>query len=107
MAKKEEYIKLENEIVQQLKTCFDPEIPVNIYELGLIYGINLSDDFIVTITMTLTAPNCPVAESLPLEVRDKVKQVYGVKDAVVNIVFDPPWSKDMMSETALMELGFL
>jgi FeS assembly SUF system protein len=107
MAKKEDYIKLENDIVDQLKTCFDPEIPVNIYELGLIYGIDLSDDFTVTITMTLTAPNCPVAESLPVEVRDKVKQVHGVKDVTVNIVFDPPWSKDMMSETALMELGFL
>ncbi|MCX6235512.1 MAG: SUF system Fe-S cluster assembly protein [Bacteroidetes bacterium] len=107
MGNPQEKIKLENEIISQLKTVFDPEIPVNIYDLGLVYKIDIGDDQVVSITMTLTAPNCPVADSLPAEVSDKIKNIHGVKDVNVQIVFYPPWSKDMMSETALLELGFL
>jgi FeS assembly SUF system protein len=107
MGDPQEKIKLENEIINQIKTVFDPEIPVNIYDLGLVYKIDIGDDQVVSITMTLTAPNCPVADSLPAEVSDKIKSIPGVKDVNVHIVFDPPWSKDMMSETALLELGFL
>jgi len=92
--------QLEENIIAVLKTCYDPEIPVDIYELGLIYEINVDDEGNVHIVMTLTTPMCPVAESLPLEVEDKVKQVEGVKSVKVDITFDPPWSKDMMSEEA-------
>ena len=98
---------LENAIVDAIKTVYDPEIPVNIYELGLIYEVNIDDDFNVEIVMTLTTPNCPVAESLPQEVEDKVKGVPHVKSAIVNITFDPPWDKSMMSEEALLDLGFM
>lgn len=100
-------IELENKIVDILKTIYDPEIPVDIYELGLIYEVKIDGDKNVTIEMTLTSPNCPVAESMPKEVEDKVKSHPDVKDAHVNIVFDPPWDKDMMSEEAKLELGFL
>jgi FeS assembly SUF system protein len=94
-------------IVQTLKTIFDPEIPVDIYELGLIYEVKISDDGVVDIDMTLTSPNCPVAESLPKDVEDKVAAMKGVKSAKVDIVFDPPWTQDMMSEEAKLECGFL
>lgn len=94
-------------IVQVLKTIFDPEIPVNIYDLGLIYTITLDDDFTAHVTMTLTAPNCPVAEDLPIEVHDKVKDVDGVTDAKVILTFDPPWDRDMISDAGLLELGML
>lgn len=90
-----------------LKTIFDPEIPVDIYELGLIYEVRISKENVVEIDMTLTSPNCPVAESLPKDVKEKVESVEGVTEAHVNIVFDPPWDKDMMSEEAKLELGFL
>ena len=88
--------KVEQKIINVLKAIFDPEIPVDIYELGLIYEIRIDDDINVGIEMTLTSPNCPVAESLPKEVEDKVGEVHGVKSSKVNIVFDPPWEKDMM-----------
>jgi FeS assembly SUF system protein len=97
---------LEDKIVDKLKTIFDPEIPVDIYELGLIYEVRISEG-VVEIDMTLTSPNCPVAESLPKDVKEKVESVEGVSEAHVNIVFDPPWDKDMMSEEAKLELGFL
>ncbi|MFZ6050538.1 SUF system Fe-S cluster assembly protein [Halocola ammonii] len=103
MSKKE----LENKIIEALKSVYDPEIPVDIYELGLIYDVKISDENNVFITMTLTTPNCPVAESLPQEVEDTVMTVDGVKSSKVEIVFDPPWDKDMMSEEAQLELGFL
>lgn len=90
-----------------LKTVYDPEIPVDIYELGLIYDIAIADDGSVEISMTLTSPSCPVAETLPVEVEEKVKGVHGVENAKVNITFDPPWDKSMMSEEAQLELGFL
>jgi FeS assembly SUF system protein len=98
---------LEDKIVDILKTIFDPEIPVDIYELGLIYEVRISKEGKVEIDMTLTSPNCPVAESLPRDVKEKVESVEGVTEATVNIVFDPPWDKDMMSEEAKLELGFL
>lgn len=92
-------------IVQKLKTIYDPEIPVDIYELGLIYDVMVNTDYEVKILMTLTSPNCPVAESLPREVEEKVKSIEHVKDADVEITFDPPWSKDLMSEEAKLEIG--
>lgn len=100
-------MELENTIVEVLKTIHDPEIPVDIFELGLIYEVRIENDGEVFIDMTLTSPNCPVAESMPKEVEDKVSAIDGVKSAKVNIVFDPPWDKDMMSEEAKLELGFL
>ncbi len=98
---------LGEKIVRVLKTIFDPEIPVDIYELGLIYDVFVNEDYDVKILMTLTTPNCPVAETLPLEVEEKVKSIKDVKDAEVEITFDPPWSQDLMSEEAKLELGML
>ena len=98
---------LENTIIDVLTTIHDPEIPVDVYELGLIYEVKIKADGHVEIEMTLTSPNCPVAESMPKEVEDKVAAIDGVTSAKVNIVFDPPWDKDMMSEEAKLELGFL
>jgi len=98
---------LGEEIVKKLKTVYDPEIPVDVYELGLIYDVMVNEDFEVKILMTLTSPNCPVAETLPLEVEEKVKSIEQVKEALVEITFDPPWSKDLMSEEAKLELGML
>ena len=98
---------LQKEIVAALKTVEDPEIPVDIYELGLIYEVKLGDDGGVEIDMTLTSPHCPVAESLPVEVEEKVNAVDGVESVKVNIVWEPIWDKDMMSEEAKLELGFL
>ena len=94
-------------IVERICQIYDPEIPVNIYELGLIYDIQVSEDYDVEIEMTLTSPNCPVAETLPVEVEEKVKVVEEVRNVKVNITFDPPWDKDMMSEEAKLELGML
>jgi len=99
--------ELEEKIIQALKTCYDPEIPVDIFELGLIYEIAIDDDHNVKIKMTLTSPMCPVAGSLPPEVEAKVKSVPEVTDAKVELVWNPPWDKDMMSEVAKLELGFL
>ncbi|MDR5591531.1 iron-sulfur cluster assembly protein [Christiangramia sp. SM2212] len=99
--------ELGEKIVTVLKTIYDPEIPVDIYELGLIYDVMVSTDHDVKILMTLTTPNCPVAETLPLEVEEKVKSLDMVKDAEVEITFDPPWSQDLMSEGAKLELGLL
>ncbi|WP_431132781.1 DUF59 domain-containing protein [Psychroserpens mesophilus] len=98
---------LGEKIVRVLKTIFDPEIPVDIYELGLIYDVFVNEDYEVKILMTLTTPNCPVAETLPLEVEEKVKSLNDVKSAEVEITFDPPWTQDLMSEEAKLELGML
>jgi len=98
---------LGEKIVKELKSIFDPEIPVDIYELGLIYDVFINEDNDVKILMTLTSPNCPVAESLPKEVEEKVRSIDDVKTAEVEITFDPPWTKDLMSEEAKLELGFL
>lgn len=99
--------ELGEKIVRVLKTIYDPEIPVDIYELGLIYDVMVSTDHDVKILMTLTTPNCPVAETLPQEVEEKVKSLDMVNDAEVEITFDPPWSQDLMSEEAKLELGLL
>lgn len=100
-------LKIEKRIIDMLKTVYDPEIPVNVYDLGLIYKIDLQDDGELTIDMTLTAPNCPAAEFIMEDVRQKVESVDGVKAAQVNLVFEPEWDKDMMTEEAKLELGFL
>ena len=98
---------LGEKIVKELKSIFDPEIPVDIYELGLIYDVFVNEDNEVKILMTLTSPNCPVAESLPQEVEEKIRSIDEVKTAEVEITFDPPWTKDLMSEEAKLELGML
>ena len=98
---------LGEKIVKVLKTIFDPEIPVDIYELGLIYDVFVNEEHDVKILMTLTTPNCPVAETLPVEVEEKVKSINEVNDAEVEITFDPPWTQDLMSEEAKLELGLL
>ena len=110
--------EIEEKIVAMLKTVYDPEIPVDVYNLGLIYRIDVTDDFDITVDMTLTAPNCPAAEfimedvrqkleSIEEDVRQKLESIEGVKSATVNLVFEPEWDKDMMSEEAKLELGFL
>ena len=100
-------LKIEERIIAMLKTVYDPEIPVNIYDLGLIYKIDPQDDGDVSIDMTLTAPNCPAADFIMEDVRQKVDSVEGVNSSVINLVFEPEWDKDMMSEEAKLELGFL
>lgn len=99
--------ELEERIVEVLRTVFDPEIPVNIYDLGLIYSIEVDDDSNVTVTMTLTAPGCSLADFIVEDVRQRVEGISDVKSAVVNLVFEPEWNKDMMSEEAKLELGFI
>ncbi|MFS4492864.1 DUF59 domain-containing protein [Maribacter algarum] len=99
--------ELGDKIVGVIKTIYDPEIPVDIYELGLIYDVLVNEENDVKILMTLTSPNCPVAETLPVEVEEKVKSLDMVKDAEVEITFDPPWTQDLMSEEAKLELGLL
>jgi FeS assembly SUF system protein len=106
----EEYkdnINLGEQVVRVLKTIYDPEIPVDIYELGLIYDVYVNEDMDVKILMTLTSPNCPVAETLPNEVKEKIEKIGEVKTCEVEITFDPPWTKDLMSEEAKLELGML
>lgn len=99
--------EIEEKIVEVLKTVFDPEIPVNVYDLGLIYKIDVSETGATVIDMTLTAPNCPAADFIMEDVRMKVESVEGVTSTIVNLVFEPEWNKDMMSEEAKLELGFL
>ena len=94
-----------DQIVEEIRKIYDPELPVNIYELGLIYDIQIKDEKFVLIKMTLTTPNCPVAESLPKEVKDGVMQVEGIEDVDLQLVWDPPWNKDMMSEAAKLEMN--
>ncbi len=103
----EEANSLGEKIVGVLKTIFDPEIPVDIYELGLIYDVFINEENDVKILMTLTSPNCPVAETLPVEVEEKVKSLDEIKDVQVEITFDPPWTQDLISEEAKLELGML
>ena len=102
-----EKFAIEERIIEMLKTVFDPEIPVNVYDLGLIYKIEVEENGIVLIDMTLAAPNCPAADFIMEDVRQKVESVQGVNTATVNLVFEPEWDKDMMSEEAKLELGFL
>ena len=103
----EEKLRIEEKVVDMLKMVFDPEIPVDIYSLGLIYKIDLDDEGNLAIDMTMTAPNCPMADILVEEIHTQVSKTKGVSEVIVEIVFDPPWDKSMMSEEALMELGML
>lgn len=100
-------LAIQSDIVKVLKGVYDPEIPVNIYDLGLIYEVEVDPSSKVTITMTLTAPNCPLADDVVEEVHEKVAAIEGVSDVVVNLTFDPPWDKSRMSDEAMLELGFL
>ena len=99
--------ELSTKVIDMLKTCYDPEIPVDIWELGLIYEIHVNEANEVRIVMTLTSPSCPVAETLPPEVENKIKELEGVASSKVELTFDPPWDKEMMSEVAQLELGFM
>lgn len=103
----EQIASLGEEVIKELKTIYDPEIPVDIYELGLIYDVQISDEGEAKVLMTLTTPNCPVAESLPMEVEEKVGEIEGITKSKVEITFEPEWEKDMMSEEAKFELGLL
>jgi feS assembly SUF system protein len=103
----EQIASLGEEVIRVLKTIYDPEIPVDIYELGLIYDVQISDEGEAKVLMTLTTPNCPVAESLPMEVEEKVGEIEGITKSKVEITFEPEWEKDMMSEEAKFELGLL
>lgn len=98
---------LEDKVIDAIKECYDPEIPVNIWELGLIYEVNVGDDPVVNIKMTLTAPGCPAARSLPIEVHERVAQIPEISDVQVEVVWDPPWTPEMMSQEAKLELGFM
>jgi FeS assembly SUF system protein len=103
----EEKLQIEERIVELLKTVYDPEIPVDVYNLGLVYRIELNDDYSLDIDMTLTAPNCPAADFIVEDVRLKLESIEGIGEVRVNLVFEPEWDKDMMSEEAKLELGFL
>ena len=102
-----EFLQTEEDIVRMLRTVYDHEIPVNVYDLGLIYNVDVGADGFVTVTMTLTAPNCPAADFIIEDVRMKVESVKGVKGVKIDLTFEPEWNKDMMSEEAMLELGFL
>ncbi|HOJ18092.1 MAG: DUF59 domain-containing protein [Ignavibacteriales bacterium] len=101
------YEELQEKVINTLKTCYDPEIPVDIWELGLVYEVNFDKDKNLHVKMTLTSPMCPVAESLPVDVEKKLKGIKELKSVKVSVVWDPPWDQDMMSEVAKVELGFL
>lgn len=101
------FVDVQNEAIEVIQTIYDPEIPVNIYELGLIYEVNVSNDLNIDIIMSLTSPFCPAAQSMPEEIKQKVGEINGVKEVTVTVTFDPPWSQDMMSESAKLQLGFM
>ena len=101
------FLSIEDRIVRMLKTVYDPEIPINIYDLGLIYNIDVQEDGVVTVTMTLTAPNCPLADFIVADVQMKLESIESIKSVKINLVFTPAWDKDMMSDEAKLELGFL
>ncbi|MBS1646088.1 MAG: DUF59 domain-containing protein [Bacteroidetes bacterium] len=98
---------LAQRVIDEIKTCYDPEIPVDIWELGLIYEVELTEENDLKVIMTLTSPNCPAAESLPAEVEGKLKELSGIKSMKLDLTFEPPWTKEMMSEVAQLELGFM
>lgn len=102
-----EFLQIEEDIVRMLRTVYDPEIPVNVYDLGLIYNVDVAAEGLVTVTMTLTAPNCPAADFIIEDVRMKVESVKGVKTVKIALTFEPEWNRNMMSEEAMLELGFL
>ncbi len=99
--------QLEEAIIEKIKTVYDPEIPVNIYDIGLIYEVNIKEEGKAHVLMTLTSPNCPVAESLPLEVKEKVEEVEGISKAEIELTFEPPWTMDLLTDEAKLELGML
>ena len=101
------FVDVQNEAMNVLQTVYDPEIPVNIYELGLIYEVNVSMDLNIEIIMSLTSPFCPAAQSMPAEIKEKLSQITGVKEVEVKVVFEPPWTQDLMSESAKLQLGFM
>jgi FeS assembly SUF system protein len=107
MEDKLDFLQKESEIVQVLKQIYDPEIPINVYDLGLIYEINIDEEGVAEIKMTLTAPNCPIADDILTDIRDRVGEIEGIKMVNINLVFDPPWDKNMMTEEAQLELGLL
>ncbi len=107
MTHDDEFLQIEGAIINVLKGIYDPEIPVNIYDLGLIYNLDVDDDNHVSITMTLTAPNCPIADELLAEVQQKVEAIEGVESADLKLTFDPPWDESKLSEEAKLELGLL
>jgi FeS assembly SUF system protein len=107
MEQEKSFIEIQDEVIKVLQTCYDPEIPVNIYELGLIYETKVDPANNVYVKMTLTSPMCPVAGSLPAEVESRIKQIEGTKEVKVELTFEPPWSQEMMSEAAKVELGFM
>jgi FeS assembly SUF system protein len=107
MSKENDLDKIKEEVVNVIKTCYDPEIPVNIFELGLIYDIKIATNGDVLIIMTLTSPACPVADILPVQVEEKVKTLPSINNVKIQLTFDPPWTPDKMSEVAKLELGFL
>jgi FeS assembly SUF system protein len=99
--------QLEEAIIEKIKTVYDPEIPVNIYDIGLIYEVNIKEEGKAHVLMTLTSPNCPVSESLPLEVKEKVEEVEGISEAEIELTFEPPWTMDLLTDEAKLELGML
>jgi FeS assembly SUF system protein len=101
------FVDVQNEAIKVLETIYDPEIPVNIYELGLIYEVNVSNDLNIEIIMSLTSPFCPAAQSMPAEIKEKLSAIEGVKEVEVKVVFEPAWSQDLMSESAKLQLGFM
>ena len=101
------FADVQNEAIEVLQTVYDPEIPVNVYELGLIYEVNVSVDLNIDIIMSLTSPFCPAAQSMPAEIKEKLEKVEGVQSVEVKVVFEPPWSQEMMSESAKLQLGFM
>jgi len=101
------FVEVQNEAIEVIQTVFDPEIPVNIYELGLIYEVNVSNDLNIEVIMSLTSPFCPAAQSMPEEIKNKLLQIEGVNEVEIKITFDPPWTQDMMSEAAKLQLGFM
>ncbi|MFA4852588.1 MAG: iron-sulfur cluster assembly protein [Bacteroidales bacterium] len=107
MADKSNFLELESKIVDVLKNVYDPEIPVSIYEMGLIYEVFIDKKYVAHIKMTVTSPNCPVAETLPIEVHNKVKEIEGIFEVDVVLTFDPPWNPEMMTNAAKLELGIL
>lgn len=101
------FVDVQNEAIQVLQTVYDPEIPVNIYELGLIYEVNVSNELNIEIVMSLTSPFCPAAQSMPEEIKQKLSAMEGVKEVDVKVTFEPPWSQELMSESAKLQLGFM
>lgn len=101
------FADVQNEAIEVIQTVFDPEIPVNIYELGLIYEVKVSNDLDIEVIMSLTSPFCPAAQSMPAEIKEKLEKIEGVNGVEVNVVFEPPWTQDMMSEAAKLQLGFM